>query len=175
MKIPAITLLMCIGLSASAAAEGARQGKSESSQSASKEQLAEIRSVLRELVRVTGKLTDLMGQYRSLIEQRPAAKKGSDEQLAKWNEALDRLVRRIDAARTPVVDTMKQLDQLASVTLPTSLGKDVANAHNEADAVRAAADQVLANHKPKPAPAKTAKKTPDADETEPPLGDLDDL
>lgn len=172
MKVTAITLVICLGIAGTAAAEGSHGSKSTSSAAPSKADLAQIRTVVHELERSTGKLIDLMSQYRSMIEQRPQAKK----QLEKWNKALDRLVRRIAKTRDSVAETMGRMDEMAKGKLPTALAKDVANAHNQADAERAGADQVLAKHKPKPEHrSKRAKKAPPEDNGPPPLGDIDDL
>lgn len=143
MNVPAITMLIWFGLTATAAAQGAPTGKGSSQSAPSQAQLSEIRSVVNELQARTEKLHELMTQYRSLVEQRPQAQ----EQLAKWNTALERLLRRVDQARAAVVETTQRLDQLATGPLPTSLGKDVATARNEAGAQRTAAEQALVKNK----------------------------
>jgi uncharacterized protein YukE len=179
MQIKTITMLICFGLAATAAAQGTPSGKSASSGGSSKSQLSEIRSLVYELQGRTEKLRDLMAVYRSLVEQRPKtwgggadAKKEHEEQLAKWNSALDRQLRRVDEARAAVDDTMKRLDETATGTLPVSLGKEVANARNEADAERAAAQQALAKNKSKTVrTSKPAKQTAQAEKTAPPIPD----
>src|SRR4051794_2188022 len=110
MKVPAITMLIWFGLVATAAAQG----------TPSQAQLSEIRSVTSELEGRTEKLRELNAQYRSLVEQRPQAE---EAQLAKWNAALEKLLRRIDQARAAVVESTQHLDQLATGKLPTSLAK----------------------------------------------------
>jgi DNA repair exonuclease SbcCD ATPase subunit len=155
MKIPAIIVLIWFGIVAMAAAQGGPVGKG-SSQDATQAQLTEIRSVVHELEARTEKLHELMEQYRSMVEQRP---QGED---AKWNAALDRLLHRIDDAHAAVVETTQRLHQASDGRrLPTALGKDVANALNEAGAQRTAAEQALAKNKGKPAKtAKPAKQAP---------------
>jgi len=172
MNVRAITLLSCLAWATTAVAE------------APKAQLSEIRAQVHELEGATSKLGDLMTQYRSLVEQRPQKQGGSpeankayEEQLAKWTRAVDRLMRRIDKAHATLVEKSKNLDGPSKTNLPTNLAKDVANAHNEAEAERVAAEQALKN---KPAQAHAAKrekkKAPSAKESEPPpLGDIDDL
>jgi uncharacterized protein YukE len=169
MNVRAIITLVWFGF-ATTAATAAAQG------TPSKSQLSEIRSITSELEGRTEKLRDLMEQYRSLVEQRPQAggggpeaKKAHDEQLAKWDAALDRLMRRVDASRAEVVETKQRLDQVATGQLPTGLAKDVANAKNEAEAQRTAAEQALAKNKPGRTP-KPAKQTP-AEKPAPPIPD----
>jgi hypothetical protein len=179
MKVPAITVLMIgFAVATTAAAEGTSSGKAASPGASSKNQLSEIRSLTHELQGHTEKLRDLMTQYRAHLEQRPQpegtgpeAKKAHEEQLARWDAALERLLRRIDAARASVVDTKQRLDQAATGQLPTALAKDVANAKNEAEAERTAAEQALAKSKPS---RKKAAKPPPAEKPAPPLpADLD--
>jgi len=175
MKVSAITMLIWFGLATAAAAQGRPSGGASPGTS-SKAQLSEVRSVVHELEARTEKLRDLMAQYRSLVEQRPQpeggspeAKKAHEAQLAKWNTALERLLRRIDAARAAVVETTQSLDQLGTGQLPTALAKDVASARNEAGAQRTAAEQALAKSKPA-RPAKPAKQA-EAEKTAPPIPD----
>jgi hypothetical protein len=178
MNVPAITMLIWFGLAAIAAAQSAPSGKA-ASPGASKAQLSEIRPLVHELQAHTEKLSDLMTQYRSLVEQRPQAEGGSPEakkahqdQLARWNTALERLLRRVDDARTAVVETMQRLNQSATGQLPTGLAKDVASARNEAEAQRAAAEQALA--KGKPTSSRTSRRAPQKPATEktpPPIPD----
>jgi transketolase len=157
MNIPAIAMLIWFGLVATAAAQGTPAAKGSAQGTPSQAQLSEIRSVVNELQARTEKLHELMEQYRSHVEQRPQSQEAQD----KWNTALERLLRRIDQARAQVVETSQHLDQLSKRTLPTSLGKDVADAHNDAEAQRTAAEQALAKTKPAPARAtKSAKQTP---------------
>ena len=153
MNVPAIALLIWFGLAASAAAQGTASGQPPSSNGSSA-QLSEIRALVHELQARTEKLADLMAQYRSLVEQRPQAEGGSPEakkahqaQLERWNAALERLLRRIETARAGVVEKAERLQQLATFKLPTALAKDVANARNEAEAQRTAADQALTKNK----------------------------
>jgi hypothetical protein len=167
MKFTAISVLIWFALATTAAAQGTSSGKSTSSGPSSKASLAEIRSHLHELQRRNEKLADLMEQYRSLVEQRPQA--ADEAQLAKWNGALDRLLRRIDEGRAAVVETKQPLDQSVNQQLPTALAKDVANARNEAEAQRAAAEQALA--KSKPAKQKPAKQKPASEKPAPTLPD----
>jgi hypothetical protein len=170
MKITAMIALIWVALAATAGAQGA-PSKPPGSGASSK--ASEVRSLVHELQGHTGKLADLNEQYRSHIEQRP---QGNDAQLAKWDAALERLLGRIDAAHKVVVDSKQRLEQaIAGQTLSTSLGKDVANARNEADAERAAAEQALAKSKPgKGKAAKQAKPKP-AEKAPPPLPDDLDL
>ncbi len=173
MKVSAITMLIWFGLATAAVAQGTPSGGPGAS---SKSQLSEVRSIVHELEARTEKLRDLMAQYRSLVEQRPQAEGGSpeakkahDAQLAKWNTALERLLRRVDAARAAVVETSQSLDQAATGPLPTALAKDVATARNEAGAQRAAAEQALAKSKPAKA-AKPAKRA-EPEKPAPPIPD----
>jgi hypothetical protein len=168
MNIRAITILIWFGFAATAAAQGAASNKSSSQSTPSQAQLSEIRSVVNELQARTEKLRELMGQYRSLVEERPQ----SQEAQAKWNTALDRLMRRVDTARAAVVETSQHLDKVNSGRLPTSLAKDVADAHNEAEAQRTAAEQALAKNKP--APAQKGKPAKQAQANEPPRLELPD-
>lgn len=176
MNVPAMTILICLGLATTAAAQGP-SGEAAKPGASSKAQLSEIRSHVHELEARTEKLRDLMAQYRSLVEQRPQpeggspdAKKAHDAQLAKWNTAVERLLRRVDGARVAVVETKQQLEQAATGQLPTGLAKDVASARNEAEAQRAAAEQALA--KSKPASARTSKHAKQTTEkTAPPIPD----
>jgi len=177
MNVPAITMLIWLGLAATAAAQNTPSGKGASPGASSKAQLSEIRSLVHELQARTEKLGDLMTQYRSLVEQRPQAEGGSpdakkahEDQLAKWNAALERLLRRVDGARTAVVETTQRLDQSATGELPTGLAKDLASARNEAGAQRTAAEQALAKSKPART-SKHAKQTPPPEKTAPPIPD----
>jgi DNA repair exonuclease SbcCD ATPase subunit len=157
MNVRAITMLIWLGLAATAAAQGAANSKQSSQSTPSQAQLSEIRSVVNELQARTEKLHELIGQYRSMVEERPQ----SQEAQAKWNTALDRLMRRIDSARAAVVETEQRLDPMAKRPLPTSLAKDVADAHNDAEAQRTAAEQALSKNKPATAQkSKPAKQTP---------------
>ena len=168
MNVRAITLLIWFGLVATAAAQDTPSGKAASPAAASKVQLSQVRDLVHELQAHTEKLSDLMTLYRSLVEQRPQA----DDQLAKWNAALERLLRRVDEARAAVVATKQRLEQSATGQLPTALAKEVANARNEADAERASAEQALAKSKSTPARTpKKAKQTPATEKTAPPIPD----
>lgn len=168
MNVSAITTLIWFGLVATAVAQGTPSGKA-SSGAPSKAQLSEVRSLVHDLQARTEKLRDLMAQYRSLVEQRPQGDSG--DQAAKWNTALERLLRRIDAARGAVVETKQRLDQSATGQLPTALAKDVANTRNEAEAQRAAAEQVLAKNKGASSrPSKRAAQAP-PEKPAPPIPD----
>jgi hypothetical protein len=171
MKVPAITILIWFGIAATASAQGTTGKASQGAPSQA--QLSEIRSVLNELQARTEKLHELMEQYRSMIGERPQ----SQEQHAKWSTALDRLMHRIDQARAAVTESSQRLDQLAKGSLPTSLGKDVANAHNDAEAQRTAAEQALLKNKPATGrTSKPAKQTAAKEKAPPPSSDgLDDL
>lgn len=181
MKISAIITAIGLWLAVSAAAQGSSSSKRAGAEGSSKTPFTQIRSLANELQGNADKLGDLMTIYRSLLEQRPQSegrspeqKKAHDEQLAKWSAAVERHLTRIEKTRVVVVETMQRLDQAAKgQNLPTSLAKDVANARNEADAQRAAADQALKS-KPKLAP-KRAKPAPKNDEPAPPLTDDLDL
>ena len=164
MKLTAITVLTWFALALSVAAQGATSSKAS---------LSEVRSLVHELQGRNEKLRDLNDQYREVVGQKPQST--DQAQLDKWSAALERLLRRIDEARAAVVETKGKLDQAAAKQqLPTSLGKDVANAHNEAEAQRAAAEQALA--KPKPGKQKPAKQKPVAEKpAPPPSDDLDGL
>lgn len=161
MNTKLISVLFVLTFAATAFAQGTSSDKSGGS---AKPQLSEIRSLVNALQGQTDKLRQLMEQYRSLVEQRPPGKAHSEE-LDKWDAALERLLVRIDAAHTTVAETSQRLDQSAKGNLPTSLAKDVANAHNDAQAQRLEAEQVIAknksvlSHKGKPEkPAKPADK-----------------
>jgi hypothetical protein len=178
MNIRTITMLICFGLATTAAAQGTPGGKSASPGGSSKSQLSEIRSLVHELQARTEKLRDLITVYRSLVEQRPQsgygsaeAKKEHEQNLAKWNMALERQLRRIDDARAAVVETTQRLDQSATGTLPTSLGKDVANARNEAEAQRTFAEQMLAKSKSTMARTSKPAKPAPAEKPAPPIPD----
>jgi hypothetical protein len=69
MNARVIITLIGFGLAATAAAQG----------TPSKSQLSEIRALASELEGHTGKLRDLMEQYRSLVEERPQSGGGSPE------------------------------------------------------------------------------------------------
>jgi hypothetical protein len=167
MNIPAISIVIWFGLVAAAAAQGAPSSKAASSGEGSKAQLSEVRSLVHELQAQTEKLRDLMTQYRSLVEQRP---QGQGEQIEKWNSALERLLRRLDTAHAAVADATQRLDQSAKGQLPTGLAKEVASAHNDAEAERTAAEQVLAKNKPAQGRTKEAKQKP-AEKPAPPIPD----
>lgn len=171
MKVSAITVGVWLLLATAAAAQGASSAKGEGSTESSKS-LSGIRSLVHELQGRTERLSDEMNVYRTLVEQKP--KGSSGEALDKWSAALERQLHRIDAARASVVETLQQLDAAAKgAKLPTSLGKDVANAHNEADAQRAAAEQALAQNKAvMNRPKKATKKAEDKPAPELPA-DLD--
>lgn len=181
MKISAITMAIGLSLAASAAAQDSANSKRASPGASSKTPFTQVRSLANELQGSAEKLGDLMSIYRSLLDQRPQSaggspeqKKAHDEQFAKWSAAVERHLTRIEQTRGVVVETMQRLDQAAKgQNLPTSLAKDVANARNEADAQRSAADQALKS-KPKLAP-KRGKPAPKHEEPAPPLDDDLDL
>ena len=183
MKVTAITMLIWLGLATVAAGQGTASSKAPSSGPASKAQLSEIRSLVHELELRTDKLRDLMAQYRSLVERRPQpegaspeAKKAHDDQLAKWSASLERLLAKLDGGRAAVVETVQQLNQAVTGQLPTGLAKDVANARNDADAQRAAAEEALVKSKPAAARAsKRAAQKPAAEPAAPPPELPDDL
>jgi DNA repair exonuclease SbcCD ATPase subunit len=169
MRVSAFILVCWFGFSAMAAAQGTKSGKAASGAS-SNLSLSEVRTLLHELQARNEKLHELNAQYRSHLEERPPS--GNAEGLAKWNEALERLIRRIDQARAAVVETEQRLDPSATGPLPYGLAKEVASAHNEAETERTAAEHALAKHKPAaartskqakpaPAPAKPAPPIPD--------------
>lgn len=170
MKIATIAVMIWVALAATAAAQAAQGSPSaKPANPGASSKASEIRSLVHELQGRTEKLADLMAQYRSHIEQRP---QGNDEQLAKWDAALERLLSRIDVARAAVVEGTQRLEQAATGQLATSLAKDVATARNEADAERASAEQALA--KSKPAKGKAAKQgKPKPVQKSPPPDDLD--
>lgn len=179
MKLPAFTVLIGLALATTAAAQGASSSKATSSGTSSKTQLSEVRSTVHELEGQTDKLSELLTQYRSLVEQRPQpegsspeAKKAHQDQLAKWDSAIERLLVRLDGARAVVVETTQRLEKSISGELPTALAKDVAKALNEAGAERANAEQVLVKNKSS-RKSKPAKQAPT--EKEPDPSDTDDL
>ena len=145
MRIPAITLSICLGLAATAAAQGAPKGKAASSARASKAQVKEIRSIVHELERLSSKLSVQLDDFRSMSQQRPP--KAQKQQLGRWQAAFDRLLRSLQKTHAALGETTKRLNQAATVKLPTSLDKEVADARNAADPVRLAAKPVLAKHK----------------------------
>lgn len=153
MKISAIVGLVWLVLAATAAGQSKSVGSSPSSGIASKASLAEVRAIVHELEGRTDKLRELLSQHRAHVERRPQ----SEEQLAKWDAALERLLVRIDSARADVVETTQRLDKSITGELPTGLAKDVARVRNDAEPERATAEQVLA--KSKPASARKAKQT----------------
>jgi len=176
MKLRAITVLTCLVLAATALAQGASKDKP-----ASKAQLSEVRSIVSELEKAGSKLSGLITDYRSITEQRPQsrggnaeAKKAQDDQLARWEAAVERLLNSMEKTHLAVVETIKRLDQATHAALPTSLAKDVANARNTSDAARVAAEQVLSKRKPKkPSPKRADKSAPKTDPGDAHL--LDDL
>jgi hypothetical protein len=178
MNVPAIVILIWFGLATTAAAQGAPSSKAASPGASSKTQLSEIRTLVHELQGHTEKLSDLMTQYRSLVGQRPQAEGGSpdakqayEDQLAKWSAAVERLLRRVDEARVAVAESKQRLDQAATGQLPTALAKDVANARNDAEAQRTAAEEAVAKNKTAPSrTSKHAKQAP-AEKPAPPIPD----
>jgi hypothetical protein len=167
MKISAITALIWLALAATALGQSKSSGNATSSGAQSKTVFAEVRAIVHELEGHTDKLRELLANHRSLVEQRPQpqgasseAKKAHEEQLAKWDSAMERLLTRIEGAHAVVVETMQRLDKSIAGELPTSLGKDVAKVRNEAGPERAMAEQVLAKRKP----ASARKSKPAANE-----------
>jgi hypothetical protein len=166
MKISVITGLIGLVLAATAAGQTKSSSNTTSSGAPAKAALAEVRSIVHELEGHTEKLRELLSNHRSLAERRPEpeggspeAKKAHDEQLAKWEAALERLLVRLEAARATLVETTQRLDKSITGELPTGLAKDVARVRNEAEPERAMAEQVLAK-KPAARKAKPAKTTP---------------
>ena len=177
MNIPAIVLLICLGLAATAAAQPTSSGGAAGPGGAPKGQLSEVRALVQELQARTEKLSELMELYRALIEKRPQSEGGSPEQkqadeerLAKWTSALERLLARVQEAHANVVEGKQALEKAATGQLPTGIAKDVANARNQADAQRADAEQALAK-KPKPARVSKKKQAPANEKTPPPIPD----
>lgn len=179
MNVPAIVILIWFGLATTAAAQGASSSKAASPGASPKAQLSEIRTLVHELQGRTEKLRDLMTQYRSLVEQRPQAEGGDpdakqayENQLAKWSSAVERLLHRVDEARASVVESKQHLDQAATGQLPTALAKDVANARNEAEAERTAAEEAVAKNKTASSrTSKHAKQAPATEKPKPPIPD----
>ena len=179
MRIAAIALSIGLGLTAGAAAQGTSKNVSNdrsppSGAPATKSQMDEIRKLVHELERSTSKLNVLMEDYRNLLDKRPKSRGGGspeakaahDKELERWQAALDRVVRSIHKTHAAIGETTKRLDTATTAKLPTSLGKEVANARNAAGPLSAAAEQVLAKHKPKPRKAAkrgTKPRAPDSD------------
>lgn len=178
MRVIVITMLSWLAVAATAAAQstpntkaaspGAPRSattarKAEPAAPPSQAQLADIRALAHELQARTEKLSDLMEQYLSLVGRRPQA---NDAQLASWDAALERLLRRVDGARAAVVETMQRLEQLPTGQLPTALAKDVVRTRNEAVTQRTAAEEALVSNKPVLArAAQPAKPAPAAEDT----------
>ena len=161
MRVAAITLSLCLGLAGTAAADDGPKGKNENADGAAKSRMAEVRSIVRDLERSTSTLTVLLKDVRGHLEERPP--KAQQQQLERWEGAFDQLLRSLQKAHAAVVETTKRLNEGATAQLPTSLAKEVANARNEAEPMRAAAEQVLKQHKPKPQKtSKRATKAPEA-------------
>ena len=163
MRIPAITLLICLGLTAAAAAQGTPNSKAAGG--GSKAQLSEIRSLVHELERTSSKLDVLIADYRSLMDKRPRAQGSSPDakaaqkkQFKRWDSAVERLLRSIQKTHAAIVETTKRLKPTNDKKLPTSLGKELADARNTADAAQAAGKQVLSKRKPKKRSPKRPKK-----------------
>lgn len=170
MKVSAIIGLIWLVLAAPAVGQTKSSSDAPSPGAQSKASLAEVRAIVHELEGHTEKLRELLANHRSLVERRPE----SEEQLAKWEAALDRLLVRIDGARAAVVDTTQRLDKSITGELPTGLAKDVARVRNEAEPERTMAEQALAKRKPPSTrKAKQAKQAP-SDKSAPPSNeDLD--
>ena len=166
MKTTIIASLVCLGLTMTAAAQD-----KPSAGGATKAQLSEIRSIVRDLEKAGSTLNAQIGDYRELMDKQPP--KNQKEQVAKWEAVIERLLDSMTKTHTRVVDTTKRLNQASTAKLPTSLAKEEADARNAAEAARAAAEQVLAKRKPKKQTAKPDKPAPKRDEAEAHL--LDDL
>lgn len=173
MKVSAITGLIWLALVATAFGQTKSTGNEPSSGVQSKSALAEVRTIVHELEGRTEKLRELLANHRSLVEQRPE----SQEQLEKWDAALERLLVRIESAHAALLETTQRLDKTITGELPTGLAKDVAKARNEAEPERAMAEQVLAAKrksaaakKTKPAKQAPSEKTPSSSDD-----GLDDL
>lgn len=172
MKILAFTLSFCLGLAVTAAAEGAPKGKAASSSRASKDQLKEIRSSVRELERLSSTVDMLLKDVRSISAQRPP--KAQKKQVARWEAAFNRVLRSLQKTHAALVETTKRLDQAITVKLPTSLDKEVSDARLAAEPARRAAKPVLAKHRSRlKKKAKRTKKAPAASDADAHL--LDDL
>ena len=186
MNVIVISALTWLALAVPVAAQGAPSRKpataaasTQPTAAPSQAQLSELRALAHELQARTEKLGDLLEQYSSLARQRPqaqagnaGAKKAHDDQLAKWDAAVERLLRRVDGAHAAVVETLQRLDQLPNARLPTSLAKDVVRARNDAVTQRTAAEQVLAKNKAVLArPPKPAKSAPPPEDLGPSLPD----
>lgn len=167
MRVSAITGLIWLLLAATAMGQAKSSSDAPGHGAPSKTSLSEIRSIVHELEGNTEKLRELLSNHRSLVEQQPQ----SEEQQAKWEAALERLMVRIESARATLVETLQRLDKSITGELPTGLAKDVAKARNEADPERAMAEQVLA--KRKPAAARKAKPSKSEKPAEPSNEDLD--
>lgn len=155
MKVSAITGLIWLALATAAMAQAKSSSDTASPGAPSKSSLAEVRAIVHDLEGHTEKLQELLANHRSLVDQRPQSKGGSpeakksyEEQLGKWEAALDRLLTRIDSAHAAVVETTLRLDKSIKGELPTGLAKDVARVRNDAAPERAMAEQVLAKRKP---------------------------
>jgi DNA repair exonuclease SbcCD ATPase subunit len=167
MKISAIVGVIWLVLAATAVGQSKSVGNAPSSGVSSKASLAEVRAIIHELEGRTDKLRELLSQHRAHVERRPQ----SEEQLAKWDAALERLLLRIDGARAEVVEATQRLDKSIKGELPTGLAKDVARVRNDAEPERATAEQVLAKNKPSARKAKPAKQA--ASEKSPPPSNED--
>lgn len=163
MKLSAITGVLWLVVATSAFAQSKSTSDAPASSAPSKASLSEVRATVHELEGQTDKLRELLENHRELVAQRPQpqgsgaeGKKWYDEQLAKWETALDRLLTRIESAHALVAATLQRLDKSTQAGLPTALAKDVARVRNEADPERATAEQVLAQRKPAARKAKPA-------------------
>src|SRR5690349_2149542 len=110
MKVSAITLVGLL-LAAPAVAQTKSSSNATSSSAPSKASLSEVRAIVHELEGHTEKLRELLSNHRSLVERRPEmqgsgpeAKKSYDEQLAKWESALDRQLDRIQSAHAALIE-----------------------------------------------------------------------
>lgn len=180
MRVSAITGLIWLVLAATAVGQTKSSGNATSpgGGAQSKAVLAEVRSIVHELEGHTEKLRELLADHRSLVERRPEsgggspeAKKAQEEQLAKWEAALERQLVRIESGHAALVETTQRLDKAITGELPTGLAKDVAKARNEAEPERLMAEQALA--KRKSSPARKAKPGKQPSEKQPSNEDID--
>ena len=74
-----------------------------------------------------------------------------------------------------MVETTQQLNQAVTGQLPTGLAKDVANARNDADAQRAAAEEALVKSKSAARTSKRGAQKPASEPASPPPQLPDDL
>ena len=154
MTVRALTGLLIWALATTAAAQESAGGSVPPGPPSKSEQSA-IRSLVSELQKDTEVLRDYNDQHREAMARRPH----EHAELAVWTESMDRLLRRMDAARAKLVETEQHLSSANIERLPFALGKDVANARREASDERTNAEHALAMKKPdKKGGAKPAKQ-----------------